>query len=220
MAFSLKSKITMRHVRNRGFKHCGNTEQSSVLACGFREVRDAIMVWIVDGRRATVKRSYLLEQLGLITCGVRGIGQEAKLLGARAEVRLTGAFGSGKARQRLCGRECGVEMTVREQQGRRVKHENGEGEMEIDGVRMQQTPFFTTLSHACMCTRMRDVRMYAAQCRKNARATEECVYIPCRTHGSCHYLGAKPSEVPHVVCARLLHEKKKNAAHLQVHVHQ
>ena len=83
----------MRNVRTRGFKHCGNTERSSVLACGFREVRDAIVVRIVDGRRVTVYRSGLVELLGLITCGVRGIGQAAKLLAARAEVRLTRAFG-------------------------------------------------------------------------------------------------------------------------------
>ena len=53
----------------------------------FGEVRDAIVVRIVDGRRVTVYRSDLVELLGLITCGVRGIGQVAKLLGARAEVR-------------------------------------------------------------------------------------------------------------------------------------
>ena len=86
-AFSLKSKITMRNVRNRGSKHCGNTEQSSVLACGFREVRDAFVVRIVDGRRV-VCRSGLVELLGLITCVETGLGQVAKLLGARAEVRL------------------------------------------------------------------------------------------------------------------------------------
>ena len=44
---------------------------------------------IVDRRRVTVHRSDLVELLGLITCGVRGIGQVAKLLGARAEVLLT-----------------------------------------------------------------------------------------------------------------------------------
>ena len=57
-------------------------------------------------------------------CGVRGIGQVAKLLGARAEVRLTRAFGSERARRRRCGRERGVYVTVREQQRWRVKHED------------------------------------------------------------------------------------------------
>ena len=95
------------------------TPNSPVLVCGFREVRDAIVVWTVDGRRVAVHRSGLVE-LGLITCGVRGIGQAAKLLGARADERLTRAFGLGKARRRRCGRErreCGLEVTVQEQQG-------------------------------------------------------------------------------------------------------
>ncbi len=34
-------------------------------------------------------------------CGVRGIDQVAKLLAARAEVRLTRAFESGEVRRRL-----------------------------------------------------------------------------------------------------------------------
>ena len=41
------------------------------------------------------------------TCGVRRIGQVARLFGARAEVRLTGAFGSGTVRQGSC-----VDVTV------------------------------------------------------------------------------------------------------------
>ena len=57
------------------------------------------MVRIVDRRRVTVHRSNLGELFGLTTFGVRGIGQVAKLLGARAEVRLTRAFGSGEVRQ-------------------------------------------------------------------------------------------------------------------------
>ena len=54
------------------------------------------MVRIVNGRRVTVHRSGFVGLLGLITCGMRGISQVAKLLRARAEVRLTHAFGSGK----------------------------------------------------------------------------------------------------------------------------
>ena len=38
-AFYLKSKIIMRNVRNRGFKHCRNIELSSVLARGFPRSR-------------------------------------------------------------------------------------------------------------------------------------------------------------------------------------
>ena len=37
LCFYLKSKIIMRNVRNRGFKHCENTEQSNVLVCVFFE---------------------------------------------------------------------------------------------------------------------------------------------------------------------------------------
>ena len=54
-------------------------------------------------------------------------------------------------------------MTVRKQQGRLMKRENGEGEMERCDMRTANT-----LSHAC--TRCR----HAAQgkmCQKNARAT-------------------------------------------------
>ena len=58
---------------------------------------------------------------------MRGIGQEAKLLATRAEVRLTRAFGAGTVRQGRCRRERGVEVTVRVQQGRRMKHEKGQG---------------------------------------------------------------------------------------------
>ena len=60
-----------------------------------------------------------------------GSAKSLKLLRARAEVRLTHAFGSGEARRRRCGRERAVEVTVWEQQRRRMKHEDREGEMEI-----------------------------------------------------------------------------------------
>ena len=45
-----------------------------------------------------------------MTCGVRGIDQEAKLLAARAEERLTRGFGSGTSRQGRCRQERGVEV--------------------------------------------------------------------------------------------------------------
>ena len=101
-----------------------------------------IVVRIVDWRRVSVCRSDLVEVFGLITCGVRGIGLVAKLPAARAEVRLTCAFGSGRVRQGRCrrqSREGGLEVTVREQQGRRMKHENGEGEMEKYDMRTANT---------------------------------------------------------------------------------
>ena len=88
----------------------------SALACDFREVRDVFVVRIVDRRRVSVCRSNTVELFGFVTCGVRGIGQGAKLLAPRAEVRLTRAFGSGTVRQARCRRKRGVEVTVREQQ--------------------------------------------------------------------------------------------------------
>ena len=75
-----------------------------------------------------VCRSNLVELSGIITCGRRGIGQVAKFLATRAEVRLTRAFGFGTVRQIRCrreGREGGLEVTVRKQQERRMRHENG-----------------------------------------------------------------------------------------------
>ena len=127
------------------------------------------MVRIVDGRRVTVHRSGLVGLLGLTTCGLRGIGQVAKLLGARAVVRLMWST----ARRRRCGRESGVEMTVWEQQGRRMKHESGEGETKICDMHMQQT-FYRHLSHAC--TRC----LYVTQ-RKCACDRSVCVHPPSHT---------------------------------------
>ena len=55
------------------------------------------MVRIVDERRVIIIHGSILAELcGLITCGVRGIGQVAKLL---VLVRLTCAFRSGEVRQ-------------------------------------------------------------------------------------------------------------------------
>ena len=89
------------------------------------------------------------------------LGQVGKHPGAREEVRLscvlrTGTLGKDCADGKV--EEDGLEVTVREQQGWRVKHENGEGEMEINDMRMQQT-FFMTLSldlEPCMCVHMHE----------------------------------------------------------------
>ena len=50
----------MRNVRNRGFKHCENTERSKVLVCVFREVGDFIEAWVVNERRAKSSRMQIL----------------------------------------------------------------------------------------------------------------------------------------------------------------
>ena len=96
------------------------------------------MVRIVDGRRVTEYRSGLVELFGLKTCKVRGIGQVAKLLGARAEVRSTALVGLVKFD------EDGADGNVVWQQRRRMKHESGEGGMDISYIHTANT-----LSHAC-----------------------------------------------------------------------
>ena len=57
----------MRNVRNRGFKHCRNTELSTVLVRGFQEV-GGILVQIVDEHRVIIVGSILVEHVGLIIC--------------------------------------------------------------------------------------------------------------------------------------------------------
>ena len=68
-----------KEVQNRGFKHCVNTDLSSVVVHGFREVPE-IVVRIVDERRVIIDGSILVELFGLITCVERGLGQIAKQL--------------------------------------------------------------------------------------------------------------------------------------------
>ena len=105
----------------------------------------------------SVYRSDLVKLLGLKTCGVR----------------LTRAFRSGTVRRRRCRRECGLEVTVREQRGRRMKRENGEGEMERDDMRTANT-----LSHAstrCLYVTQRN-------CQKNVRAKRSVCTPPSVAH--------------------------------------
>ena len=129
-----------------------NIEPSSVLVCGFRDVRDAIVVWIVDGRRVIIRTNHLVKLVGLITCGMGHVGHVAKVLLTVAEVRWTRAFwvGISPARVYECqGLERGVEEVVRGQRRGRVIHESGEGEMERHDRRMQQA-FFMCLSQTCV----------------------------------------------------------------------
>ena len=53
---------------------------------------------------------------------------------AREEVRLSRAFGSGTVRKGKCRRERGVEVAVREQQGRRMKCAGGLGSKFLFGA--------------------------------------------------------------------------------------
>ena len=65
-----------------------------------------------------------------------------------------------------------------QEQQRRVRHENGEGEMERYDTHATNN-FFMSVSHACMCTRMNMCERDCAHamCRKNVCATGECTYI-------------------------------------------
>ena len=110
-------------MQNRGCKHCENTERSSVLACGFREVGE-IVVRIVDEGRVIIHRSNLVELLGIVTCEENEHGQVAKLL-ILVPSALDLRFEVGKVRQDRvdgCVGEVvvgtGLEVTVQEQQGR------------------------------------------------------------------------------------------------------
>ena len=85
----------MRNVRNKGFKHCGNTELSSVLARGFREVGE-IVVRVVDEHRVIIHGIILVKLGGLITCVCIWLGQLAKLRDASAALRVSCAFWTGK----------------------------------------------------------------------------------------------------------------------------
>ena len=106
-------------------------------------------------------------------CGVRGSGRVAKLLAAHAEVRQTSDFRSGTFRRRRRRRECGVKVTVREQQGRRMKHEKGEGEMERCDMR--------TAKHLEPYVHAMSVRHAQKLCQKNVRETRS-VCTPPVTH--------------------------------------
>ena len=78
-------------------------------------------------------------------------------------------------RRRRCRQECGLEVTVKEQQGRRMKHGNGEGEMGRYDMRTANT-----LSHACtLC-------LYATQ--------RNCVRKMCVRHGVCVHSGGATRE--------------------------
>ena len=91
-------------------------------------------------------------------------------------------FGAGKARKSSGPGE----VTVREQQGRWVKHENGEGRTERKNMHCK-TPF---LRHLSQRVSVLSVRHAEKMCVR-----QQGVHTPRRTHGSRYYLGVKPSEV-------------------------
>ena len=83
-------------------------------------------------------------------CEENGLGQVSKRL-VLVKSALGPRFWVEKVRQEdvdECVGEVGLEVTVQEQQGRRVKHENGEGEVKRDDMRMRTT--FHVLG-PCVC---------------------------------------------------------------------
>ena len=109
----------MGNVRNRGFKHCGNTELSSVLVRGFREVGE-IVVRIVDEHRVTVHGSDLVEPFGFITCVEGGLGQIAKLL-----VLVRSGACPALSGQVSTAITCGRDSRERERESRRTEIAKG-----------------------------------------------------------------------------------------------
>ena len=148
----------MRNVQKRGFKHCENTELSSVLAYGFREVGE-IVVQIVDGCRVIVHGSDLVQLFWARNLCWGRLDQIARLL-VLVRSPLDQRFQVGKVRQDRVDRNVsevvevvvgsGLEVTVKEQQEQGlVKHEKGEGEMkERYDMRMRPT-LETWAMHVC-----------------------------------------------------------------------
>ena len=117
-------------------------------------------------------------------CVGDGLGQVAKLL-VLVQSALDPRFWVGKVRQEgvdECVGEVGLEVTVREQQGRRMKHEKGEGEIKRETTYAHNIPF--RVLEPCVCVTRMKMCPECAQTRcarvmqKNVRATSECVYTP------------------------------------------
>ena len=159
--------------RVRNLSRCF-VKRSAVL---FFEVRDAIVVRVVDGRRVTVHRSGLVELLGLISCERTGLSHIARFNGIRAEVLLTRAFGSGGARQEMW---TGTWSRSDRQGTARKTDEN----MRMERVRWRDMTcaLQTPLSHASARG------LYATQ--------GKCVRKMCVRHGVCVHLS-----VAHTVLA-------------------
>ena len=109
----------------------------------------------------------------------RGIQSRRRSCGSALDHALSDRETVWQGRCRREGWEGGLEVTVRKRLRRWVKHENGEGEMERDDIRIEDT-----LSHAC--TRF----LYAIEkVSKKCACNTECLHTPV-THRSCHYVGA------------------------------
>ena len=79
----------------------------------------------------------------------------------------------------------------------RVNHETRDGEMVRTKTLMTQTPFFHELEPCVCVTRMKMCKCDSARamCKKNVRATSECMYTLRRTHCSRYYMCTKPRKM-------------------------
>ena len=169
--FYLKSNFIMRNARNRGFKHCGDTEVSGVLVRGFREVGE-IVVRIVDEHRVIIHRSDLVELFGLITCVCIWLDPVAKLRDACAELRVSCAFRTGKYGITV---DWGMSkwMSRNSRDGWKM---NETGKATWRGMTHVQRSFLAPLSHACVwhASRMCEV---CAQCMYNRKMCVQQVSV-------------------------------------------
>ena len=135
--------------------------------CLSRSQRISLEVWIVNEHRVTVHRSDLVELLGLITCVEGGLGQIAKLLAARAEMRMPCAFRTGKYGKNVWTSKSGMVS--------KWPSRNSKENMRLERARwrdvthVQRTLLTDTWANARMCTRMKMCGCAQANC-----ATEKC----------------------------------------------
>ena len=151
-----------------------------------------------------------LPQLGTTSAPSRDT-RAAKLLGARAEMRMSCAFRTGKfgknvdenVTSKWAGRNSkdGWDMRVEKARWRGTTH-------------VQQTPFWQTLEPCVYVTRMRSVRMCAdkmctCHVQKNVRATCECMY----TSPVVHTVAASCVRTPKNSVEKTLSRKNNNIHH-------
>ena len=161
----------MRNVRNRGLKHCGNTELSSVLVRGFRDIGEncgSDRWWASCHPRKWSCRTRWAHILCLLLTWPGG--QTSR---CRCGVAHGLRFQDGKVRQ---GRVDGIvsEVVVREwSRSDRARTARMSGTWAREKARWRetthvQTPFYRHLSLACMCTRMKmcEDDCARAMCRK------------------------------------------------------
>ena len=159
--------------RNRRFKHCGNTESSSVLDHVFRESEK---LWF--GSLMSVVSSstevFLSNSLVWVICVCIWLGQVAKLLDASTELRVSIASRTGRVRQEG-GQERDVEVSVQEN--------SKDGWDTREKARWRETtdvqiPFYRHLSRAYMWHAWQCVKCAVrASCAQNNVCATKSMYI-------------------------------------------